>query len=290
MQATLRERLAIVGLSPIFADLEAPDLSEWIAKASADGCRAIVAAGGDGTISRVGQDLVDGTVPLGVIPLGTMNLFAKDIGVPTDDIDGAAATLAAGHIRRIDVGEVNGHYFLCGSILGLPARLAQYRRRGDTWWQSFLIWTRFLRAFLRALLRYRPLRANLFVAERTIRVRASSMIITPNKINDERGPVFGRGDLEGGRLAVYVFGRLHVADVVRLALRALFHRWQKDQRVTEYEVGRLGIVARSPGLRVMNDGETLILRPPLRYRLLPRALPVLCPPPKSEVPVSDVPL
>lgn len=288
MQATLRPLLEAVGLRAEFADLESPDLSRLITRAAADGYCAIVAAGGDGTICRVARDLVHGTTPLGVIPLGTMNVFARDVGIPIDDLHAAVAVIGACHTRQVDIGEVNGRVFLCASMLGLPARLAQYRLRGDSWWESLRIWSRFVRAFLRALLRYRPLRATLALGKRTLRIRVSSLMVTPNKINDIHGPSFGRGDLEGGRLAVYVVGRLHVHDVIRLGLRTLFQRWQKDRLVTDYVVQRLAIAARSPGLRVMNDGEVVVLRPPLRYRLLPRALRVICPEPAAVNPEPDV--
>ena len=75
------------------------------------GADAVVAAGGDGTISTVAAGLVDTQVPLGVIPLGTFNHFARDIGV-TPTLEQAVQIIAAGHVRRIDVGEVNSHVFI----------------------------------------------------------------------------------------------------------------------------------------------------------------------------------
>src|SRR2546428_637863 len=68
---------------------------------------AVVAAGGDGTISAVAGALVGSDVPLGILPTGTLNHFARDLAIPAD-LGRAAQIIAAGNVRAIDVGEVNG--------------------------------------------------------------------------------------------------------------------------------------------------------------------------------------
>ena len=82
------------------------------------GVDVIVAGGGDGTVSAVAAALVDTEVALGVLPLGTLNHFAKDLGLPLD-LGGAVRVIAAGQTQRIDVGEVNGRVFINNSSLGL---------------------------------------------------------------------------------------------------------------------------------------------------------------------------
>jgi diacylglycerol kinase family enzyme len=283
MQAQLRPLMKAHGIEPVFADLEARGISARIRRAIDDGVSAVVAAGGDGTISFVGQQLVGRDIPLGVIPLGTMNLFAKDVGIPVGSLDAAVRVLAGGHVRHVDVGDVNGRVFLCGSMLGLPARLAQYRKRGNTWWESVWLWMRYGRALFRALVRFRPFRATLSLGDRQLRVSVSSLMITPNPVNGESGPLLGRTELAGDTLAVYVIDRVRPLDVLRLDFRALFLRWQSDPVVSDYTVRRLAIVSRSPSIRVMNDGEVTLLSPPLRYRVLPRALAVICPPQGRDV-------
>ncbi|HEY5948027.1 MAG TPA: diacylglycerol kinase family protein, partial [Kofleriaceae bacterium] len=71
---------------------------------------AVVAAGGDGTVSAVAAGLVGTGVALGVIPLGTLNHFSKDLGIK--DVESAIAAIATGRTRRVDVGEVNGRVFI----------------------------------------------------------------------------------------------------------------------------------------------------------------------------------
>ncbi len=96
--------------------------------------RAVVAAGGDGTVRAVGEALAGTGVPLGVIPAGTFNHFARDLGVPLDIEAAAAALIRSGRIAQADAGEVNGRVFVSNAILGLyPAarqERAQEERRG----------------------------------------------------------------------------------------------------------------------------------------------------------------
>ena len=78
----------------------------------------IVAGGGDGTISSVAAVLAGTTKTLGVLPLGTLNHFAKDLNIPID-LEGAINIISEGHIQSVDVGEVNGHIFINTSSLGV---------------------------------------------------------------------------------------------------------------------------------------------------------------------------
>ena len=92
------------------------------------GC--VVAAGGDGTINAVAAAIVDADKALGVLPFGTMNHFAKDLNIPLD-FDGAIETIVAGHVTRVDVGDVNGRIFVNNSSLGLYPRDHPRTRHGS---------------------------------------------------------------------------------------------------------------------------------------------------------------
>ncbi len=100
--------------------LTAPsDLADALAEAaSARGLDAVVVGGGDGTVSAAATALAGGNRPLGILPLGTLNHFARDAGVPIDLAE-AAAVIAAGKARRIDVAEVNGRVFVNNSSVGI---------------------------------------------------------------------------------------------------------------------------------------------------------------------------
>src|SRR6185369_7316778 len=128
------------------ARIERADSGEQIMAAAAlgvaQGARCVVAAGGDGTISAVASCLAGTGVPLGVLPLGTLNHFAKDLGIPLE-LDAAITTIAEGRARVVDVGEVNGRLFVNNSSLGLYPdivldRERQRQRLGRGKWRALL--------------------------------------------------------------------------------------------------------------------------------------------------------
>ena len=90
----------------------------------ADGVRAVIAAGGDGTVISTAPLALDRGLPLGIVPLGTFNDLARTLGVPSD-VEEACRAILAGRTRTIDLGLVNGHYFVNEASIGLTARIAR---------------------------------------------------------------------------------------------------------------------------------------------------------------------
>jgi diacylglycerol kinase family enzyme len=127
--------------------------------AEAKGVDALVAAGGDGTVGTAAAAVADTGFPLGVLPMGTLNHFARDAGIPLD-LKEAAAAIAAGRTRRVDAAEVNGHLFVNNSAVGLYPMLvrnrdAQQRQLGRTKRRAMLV------ASARALWRFSSRRLTL---------------------------------------------------------------------------------------------------------------------------------
>ncbi len=87
-----------------------------------DRTAAVVAIGGDGLVSQVAGELVETDTPLGIIPAGRGNDFARGLGIPLD-IVGACATIVTGHQQRVDVGQANGRYFFSVAVMGLAAEI-----------------------------------------------------------------------------------------------------------------------------------------------------------------------
>lgn len=85
---------------------------------------AVVAAGGDGTVIRVIPLAIERNVPLGIIPLGTFNDLAKTLGIPLG-VDDACRAVSGGKVKRIDVGRVNGYYFVNEASVGFSTRVAR---------------------------------------------------------------------------------------------------------------------------------------------------------------------
>ncbi|KNY22087.1 diacylglycerol kinase family protein [Methylobacterium sp. ARG-1] len=272
----IREKLVAAGIEPLGeADRGAPLPVRIAAAASEPGIDALVVAGGDGTIACAAAALVGKTTPLGILPLGTLNLLARDLGVPLD-IDGAVAALVAGGRRRIDVGEVNGRTFLINSVLGLPARVTRHREahRRHLGLRSLLRW---VVGILRHLGRYPRLTVTGTIdgAVRTWRFRLLAVVI--GDYVERPGHMLVRAPLDAGRLTLYVLAHLSLARTLRLALGFALGDWRRLPDVERVPATNLAIASEARALRVMNDGEVTLIPAPLRYRIHRQALTVIVP-------------
>jgi diacylglycerol kinase family enzyme len=238
------------------------------------GARTLVAAGGDGTISAVASTLLDSEAVLGVLPMGTLNHFAKDLQIPLD-IEDAACVLANGTVAKIDVGEVNGRVFLNNSSLGVyPQMLAwreEYRRKGWTKWAA-LIW-----AAVTALRRMPFLRLRLTAADTEV-ARLTPMIFIGNNEYEIEGFKAGtRHRVDAGRLFIYAVNASTPTKLIHLSLLALLGRLRQAQDFDSFVVVEAWIETRRQWVKVSLDGEVARLETPLHYRTRPAALRVIVP-------------
>ncbi len=260
---------------------ETRDLSS-LARAAAEGADDIVVAGGgDGTISAVAGALAGTGKTLGVLPLGTLNHFAKDLGLPLELAD-AVETIARGKIAEVDVGEVNGRVFINNSSLGIYPRLvasreAQQERLGRGKWHAFF-W-----AALRVFWRFPHLRLRVALEGRQIERRTPFLFIGNNEYEMEGLKLGGRACLNAGKLGLYLAHRAGRLGLLRLAFGALFGRLNQADEFDAYCVEEATIAARrKKSLLVATDGEVERMETPLCYRVRPRALRVLVPHPKER--------
>ena len=271
------ETFAAAGLDPTFIPNAAGTLPQRVLQAARTGAEFVVVAGGDGTIACAAQVLAGTDTPLGILPSGTMNLLAKDLGIPIGDMDAAIALLAHGKPRRIDVGEVGGRVFLCASMLGLPADLGRHReaqRAGGPAWRR---WVRFAGSVLRTAQRYVARRLLLEFPDGAVASRAPSITVVVNRLDDSSGRLFARTRLDGGEFGVHLAQRPRLREIVPLALDLLRGDWHAGGVIEERRAPELTVRARRRAIRVMNDGEAMILPVPLRYRIRPAALSVIAP-------------
>lgn len=278
---TLEEIFRGVGLEVRMVPFSSgDDLKAIAAEAVATRPSAVVAAGGDGTINAVASALVGTGIPLGVLPLGTLNHFAKDLGVPLD-VSEAAQIIAAGHVADVDVGSVNGHIFLNNSSLGLyPSivrhRESQQRRLGRGKWPALLwaTWT---------VLRRRPfLNVALCLDDVKRQCRTSFVFIGNNEYTMEGFNIGGRERIDQGRLSVYMSQRRSRHRLFMLAIRALLGRLHQTSDFEATTVQSLTVESRHRRLHVATDGEVNMLDTPLEYEIRSRALRVLVPAPVAK--------
>ena len=270
------------GLEAELISTKAGTLPERIELACALAPDMLVVAGGDGTLACAAQRIAGTGIVLGILPFGTANVLARDLGIPIGDVAAAVATLRDGRVREIDAAEVNGQLYLCGSMLGLPARLARYREMGRGKGSMTRLWLRFARAAFRAFARYGAPRVVLTVDGRPLELRAGAIMITPNLLDDRTGRRLGRDRLDDGRLGLYALKQVDLSAILRLLTRLVLRSSRRDpdlhgESAREVVVTRMGRRA-ARTIRVMNDGEVNLMAPPLTYRIVPRAIRVMSPP------------
>jgi diacylglycerol kinase family enzyme len=221
----------------------------------------------------VASVLVGSNVPLGVIPCGTLNHFAKDAGIPLD-LEPAVHTVVHGRVTRVDVGEVNGQVFLNNSSIGIyPSIVVQreaLRRQG--YWK----WTAFAVATVKILRHYRGVVVRITAGDSTHVARTPFLFVGNNEYEVEGRRLGARDRLDSGQLFAYLAPRVHARDLPKMLVRALIGR----EHDTLQSFAAVSLQVGTPGrrrLRVAMDGEVVLMSTPLHYRVRSQALTVIVP-------------
>ncbi len=251
------------------------DIEKAISKAIHGDAEVVVVGGGDGTIATAARLLTRSDKALGILPLGTMNLLAKDLAIPLE-LEAAVAALAGGDIIAIDAGEVNGRPFLNNSVIGLYPRMVEERERtrAETGMRK---WPAMGLAAWHALTDFKRLEVQVDFGEGPKRLKTPVLAVANNVYDDEFGEFIRRHSLAEGVLGVYVAKHRGAARFLRMAARLVLGGWQDDPNLEVYRAQVLTVHANRPKLRVANDGEIHDMWTPLHYRVLPGALKVLAP-------------
>jgi YegS/Rv2252/BmrU family lipid kinase len=242
-------------------------------RAVQSGSRIIVAGGGDGTINAVASVLAGTDKILGVLPLGTLNHFAKDLMIPLD-LQGAVQTLTQGRVATVDVGKVNDRVFINNSSLGLYPHLVHQRKKQQR--KGLSKWAAFLWALLIVLRRYPLMRVRLEVNDQEYIHRTPFVFIGNNEYNFNFFDAGSRGCLDAGQLSLYIAPYTGRLGLLRLGLRAFFGKLNEETDFTILCARELWVETRRK-TRVATDGEIFIMDSPLHYRIAPAALRVLVP-------------
>jgi diacylglycerol kinase family enzyme len=273
-RAAIETAIAEAGLEATIYACEPAALEKTARRAAASGIDAVIAAGGDGTISAVAAALVGGSTPLAVLPLGTRNHFAKDLGVPLD-LNEAARALAGGEVGHIDVADLDGHVFLNNSSIGLYPevvldRESSRRTHGYSKWHAFAV------AAMRVLRRFPLLRVLIGTEVGSIVAKTPFVFVGNNSYQLGVRDLGSRARLDRGELSLYTVRATSRVKMFWLLLRAMFGRL--DVQDFEYHhVCEAIIRTRKRRIAVAIDGEVVRLTPPLHYRIRPHALPVILP-------------
>ncbi|MEM1083853.1 MAG: diacylglycerol kinase family protein [Verrucomicrobiota bacterium] len=119
-----------VGLA-LYATRSAEEAEALSARFAEDGEQVVIAAGGDGTLNAVVKGLAGSRTALGVLPTGTMNVFARELGIPYDNLDRAFEVILEGNVREVDLFEANGTPFVQMAGVGFDAQVIE-----ETTWET----------------------------------------------------------------------------------------------------------------------------------------------------------
>jgi YegS/Rv2252/BmrU family lipid kinase len=250
-------------------------------RAARGDAEVIVAAGGDGTVSSVAAAVIGTPKSFGVLPFGTMNHFAKDLGIPLD-LEEAVETILAGNKTNVDVGEVNSHIFINNSSLGLYPNIVREREKQQRLgWGK---WPAYIWAAVSVLRRYPFLNVRVGVEGAELKSHTPFVFIGNNEYEMETLNIGSRKCLDKGELSLYITNRTGRLGLIRLALRALFGGLRQEKDFIAMCTKEIRIETKHKNVRVALDGEVTRLAPPLHYRARQGALRVLTP---VDLPTND---
>jgi YegS/Rv2252/BmrU family lipid kinase len=235
----------------------------------------LVAAGGDGTVSAVASLLAGSGAALGILPMGTLNHFARDLGVPLE-LDRAVEVIASGKPVPVDVGEVNGRAFINNASLGIYPdivrdRIKRQQRLGHgKYWA--MLW-----ATLKVLGRGPFMRLGLELDGQALHCRSPFVFVGNNDYVMEGFHIGKRASVRDGRLSVYTTRRTGRWPLLALAMRALLGRLRQADDFSSARAQRVLVESRRRRLLVATDGEVTALDTPLEFRVRPGGLQVMLP-------------
>jgi diacylglycerol kinase family enzyme len=251
------------------------DISSVAREAARSNEQIVVAAGGDGTINAVAAELAGTDKLLGVLPIGTLNHFAKDLGIPLD-LETAVRTIREGNTAAVDTGEVNGRIFINNSSLGIYPQIVSRRKEQ----QERLArgkWPAFLWATVQALRRFPFLDLRVTFEGQQLARKTAFLFVGNNEYEIAGFRLGSRACLNAGRLGLYFSQGTGRLGLFRLALHALFGRVDQARDFEAFCVTEARIETGHRRLLVARDGEVEWMETPLHYQIRPGALRVLVP-------------
>ena len=269
------DALAAAGLDAEVRCVAGDQLDDEAKAAAAAGFDAVIAGGGDGTISTVAAALVGSHTPMGVLPLGTLNHFAKDLGIPLD-LAAAAQVIAANHPRPVDLARVNDQIFINNSSLGVYARAIVDRDATRSRWRLGK-WPAMALAVLNTFRRAPLIEVRLEVEGAAARLKTPLVFVGNNRYRLDLLHVGARDRLDEGVLSLYFARAQSRWGMLKLVFNAALGRLQQDRDFETLYPREVWIETRRSRLHVAADGEAMRMTAPLHYEILPQALRVLVP-------------
>ena len=242
--------------------------------ATGAGADAILAGGGDGTISAAAGIAYETGTPLAVLPAGTMNLFARALKVPLV-LEDALEAIANGEIGAVDIATANERPFVHQFGVGIHARLVRIREN-MSYGSRVGKMLASLRAIGAAAINPPQFEAEFHMPKGVEKRRVSGIAVSNNPLGDGR---IHADRLDAGVLGVYVAAPVSTSELLRLTMDLFIGTWRESPMVSEKEVGEvtLHFPKRKRGAHAVIDGELIKLDRSVTLKLHPRALKVILP-------------
>lgn len=239
------------------------------------GVDAILAGGGDGTISTAAAIAYASGVPLGVLPAGTMNLFARALGMPLT-LPEALEAIASGEIGAVDIASANDRPFVHQFGVGIHARLVRIREN-MSYGSRVGKMLASLRAIGAAAVNPPEFSAEIRTEHGVETRRVAGIAVSNNPLGS--GRVLHADRLDGAVLGVYVASPLSTPALLKLALDLFLGTWRASPAVSEEEVAEvtLHFPNRKRGAKAVIDGELIQLDRSVTLKVHPQALKVVLP-------------
>ncbi|MFZ0454525.1 MAG: diacylglycerol kinase family protein [Ignavibacteriaceae bacterium] len=250
------------------------DISEILKPKLNSSIDAVVAVGGDGTVSTAAAILSSHEIPLAILPAGSLNHFAKDLNIPFE-IEKVAEYLSAGKTSKVDAGEVNGKIFINNSSIGFYPKVV--RKRMENQKPGSSKWTAMAEAVLNAFKNYPLLEVNLVSGNKKVHCETPFIFIGNNEYYMDILNLGKREKLNEGFLSIYYPNSNDKYSMFRFAFLALINKLNKPEDFTTMLTKELRLDIPRPSIEIALDGELHKFTPPLEYKILPGCLNVIVP-------------
>ncbi len=253
---------------------EAEDIVAIVRAELANNPSVVVAAGGDGTISDVAEALIGTGIALGILPVGTANIFARELGIPFD-LEGACALLnSAPNTTNVDAMKVGDKYFVLQIGIGIDSLMIRDtdRQSKRRFGRAAYMWTAFTR-----LIGYQPMRFSIVADGKRMRPRASQVLIANGGVLG--APPFSWGPHirpDDGKIDVCIVSARTALDYAGLIWHTILGQQRRDRNVRYLTAERSIAISADEPLPIQADGE-IIGETPIQIEVVPNALRVIVP-------------
>lgn len=243
---------------------------EYTSRAESD---ILVAAGGDGTVNCVAQAAYKYGKPLGIVPLGTLNHFAKDLGLPLVPVQ-AVEILVGGKTTKVDTATVNEVFFLNNSSVGLYPTIVRSRIKFERLigkWPAAII-----ALILVVVRRLHMYRMSINLPKETLEKFSSLLFVGNNIYHADDIGLPSRDTLKGGELHAFCLKTKRLDRLMRVGLLGIFGRKLPERYIERFKASEFTVqIAGRRQVWLAYDGEITRAQLPLKFTIHPRSLEVI---------------